>query len=207
MAKPTGLRPKPPRPELLSNRLFFSCCPETDISDSASPPQPPQHPLLPLGTAVTVTPPRPPRPGTSGPLTTPPVPQASLRAFGFLCCSPLLPSHPHPESDTKESGSWARAQGQSDQPDLPPSRHRAQDGEARRARAGLRGWAREFSMNLFFFRLRSFGSPVPQKSCHLPRLRHQLFPLPPLLLAITLGDLTPSAPLAPLLPWTLGGPT
>lgn len=116
-----------------------------------------------------MTPPCPPRPGTSGPPHHPARPPGLPEGVRLpLLRPPLLPSHPHPESDTKESGSWARAQGQSDQPDFPPSRHRAQDGEARRAGAGLRGWAREFSMNLFFFRLRSFASPAPQKSCHLP---------------------------------------
>lgn len=67
-----------------------------------------------------------------------------------------------------------------------------------------RGWAREFSRNLFFCRRRSFDSLTPQQSRHLRRLGHQLFPSPLLLLAITRGDLTPSAPPAPL-PEALGG--
>uniref|UniRef100_A0A8B9WXU2 Myosin-9 n=1 Tax=Bos mutus grunniens TaxID=30521 RepID=A0A8B9WXU2_BOSMU len=41
--KAGGAEAKAAKPELPSNRLFFSCCPETDISDSASLPAP-QHP-------------------------------------------------------------------------------------------------------------------------------------------------------------------
>lgn len=52
-------------------------------------------------------------------------------------------------------------------------------------------------MNLFFFRL-SFDSPTPQKSRHLPLLSPPaLPPAPSSLLAITRGDLTPSAPPTP----------
>lgn len=69
---------------------------------------------------------------------------------------------------------------------------------------GPPGRGKEFSTNLFFFRLRSFDSPTPQESCHLPPPPPPA-PPPPLLLAITHGDLTTSAPLAPRrLPWALG---
>lgn len=126
-----------------------------------------------------------------------PSPQALLRVFGFLCCSSSCSPPPQsPKSDTKESGSWAPGLG-TERPAGSPalSCQEAQDGEARRA--GHRGGAGAFSTNLFFFRLMSFDSPTPQKSRLFPRLRHQLFPLPSLLLAITRGDLTPSALPAP----------
>uniref|UniRef100_A0A452UNP5 Myosin-9 n=1 Tax=Ursus maritimus TaxID=29073 RepID=A0A452UNP5_URSMA len=93
---------------------------------------------------------------------------------------------------------------QSDQQDLWPSlatQHKMvrQGGEA------TGDGQREFSTNLFFFRLRSFDSPTPQKSCHLPPPLPPA-PLPPLLLAITHGDLTTSAPSAPHSPepWVIG---
>lgn len=151
------------------------------------------------------SPPHPTRPGDLRPAPHPlPTPQAFLRAFGFLCCSRLLLPFRPPESDTKESESWAPGLG-TEQPagSLALSCQKAQDGEARRA--GHRGRAREFSTNLFFSRLRSFDSSTPQQSCHLPPPPPPA-PPPSLLLAITHGDLTPSAPSAPHSrgPWAIG---
>lgn len=64
-------------------------------------------------------------------------------------------------------------------------------------RGGHWGRAREFSMNLFFRRLRSFDSPTPQRALTSPPPPPALPPAPSLLLAITRGDLTPCAPSFP----------
>lgn len=160
-----------------------------------------------LGTAVTVTsPPSPTRPGegTSGLRLPARRPQAFLRVFGFLRCSPLPhPSHPQnliPKSPSLGPLAWE----QSDQQDLWPSLA-AQHKMARQGGQATGDGQREFSTNLFFFRLRSFDSPTPQKSCHLPPPPPPA-PPPPLLLAITHGDLTTSAPSAPHSrgPWAIG---
>lgn len=108
------------------------------------------------------------RPGDLRPA--PPCPPALLRASGFSAAA--LPP-PTPESDTKESGSWApgwvRVTCQVFGLLLPK-----RTVVARRAAAG-KG---KFSTNLFFFRLRSFDSPAPQRNPHLLSLRHQLVPHP-----------------------------
>lgn len=189
-ARQTGLRPKLP-----SN--FSSCCPgRTDrpTDDSASPFQPPQHPLHLLGTAVTA-PPSPTRPGDLRPAPPcPPPPGLSEGVWLPQLQSPPAPLPP-PEPDTKESESWAPGLEQSDQQDLWPSLA-TQHKMVRQGGQATGDGQREFSTNLFFFRLRSFDSPTPQKSCHLPPPLPPA-PLPPLLLAITHGDLTTSAPSAP----------
>ncbi|VCW78830.1 unnamed protein product [Gulo gulo] len=201
MARRMGLRPKLP-----SN--LSSCCLEgmdRPPDDSASPfqPSPTRSTLLHfLGTAVTRDLPtqshqaRRPQACAS-----PPGPQAFLRAFGFLRCSRLLlpshPQHPIPKSQSLGPLAWEL----SDQQDLgPPLAHSTRQG----GQATGDG-QREFSTNLFFFRLRSFDSPAPQKSCHLPPPPPPA-PPPPLLLAITHGDLTTSAPLAlhSCGPWVIG---
>lgn len=131
-----------------------------------------------------------------------PLPQALLRAFGFLCCSPYCsPPHP-PESDTKESGSWAPAWEQSDQQDLQPCCQKPPDGEARRAG---HGGGQEFSMNLFFFRL-SFDIPTPQKSCHLPPPLPPALPHPSLCCWQSHAVTSHPLPASPQLPGAMGSP-
>lgn len=114
-------------------------------------------------------------------------------------CSPPAPQNLIPKSQSLGPLAWE----QSNQQDLWPSlakKHKMvrQGGQAT-------GDGQEFSTNLFFSRLRSFDSSTPQQSCHLPPPPPPA-PPPSLLLAITHGDLTPSAPSAPHSrgPWAIG---
>ena len=118
----------------------------------------------------------PPRPGDLRPALPSSAPPGLVEGLWLLCCSPACSPPLRPRIRYQR----VRVLGPGLRNEWPagPSAFSCQKHKAARQEGRPPGWAREFSTNLFLFTLRSFESPAPQKSGHLPRLCHQLFPYP-----------------------------